>query len=388
MGALTGAVAVAKRVSRSGRRSRSFPPLTHAGPVAFGPYMLLDLLAVGGTADVYLAATGGADGLPPLVAVKRLLPVITATPEFVSMFADEARVMRRLEHPGLPRVYEYGRFAGAHYIAMELVRGLDLRTLLNRINVLGRRMWPTMAAWVAARVCRALARAHGETDAEGRALRLIHRDVSPGNLMLGWDGEVKLIDFGIAKHSDRSMRTTARVIKGTVGYMSPEQAAGEPLDQRSDLFSLGSCLFEMLTGLRLFWDLDRRTLLRRVREGRVCSPSDMCPDIPDDLSTIVLDALQKDPDRRPRSAALLAHRLEAFIQRQGAGLRGDHVGAWMRSVFPEAHAAEERRLAAATARWRCPAWGTGASSPQLGDATDLDATLADLWLPDFSAHPV
>jgi len=389
MGAMTGAGSQAGGAAGSLLRPGKFPALTHAGPTTFGRYLLLDLIAVGGMADVYVATTGGAGGLPRLVAVKRLLPMITATPDFVAMFADEAEVMRRLTHPSLPRVFEYGQYAGAHFIAMELVRGLDLRTLLDELVAMGRRMPPTMVAWLGLHICRALAHAHEQQDARGRSLGLVHRDVSPNNLMLGWDGQVKLIDFGIARHSARSIQTTARVIKGTIGYMSPEQASGDHLDQRSDLYSLGSCMFEMLTGHRLFHDEDRMRLLKKVRSGRVRSPSDLCPDIPEELSAILLDVLRHNPRRRPKTASVLAQRLEGFLHGQSVRLRPGLVAGWMQSVFSEAHAVETQWLEGLGAAWDPVVARTArrySGVPVCSEAvTDPDTTLMDLRPPDFCA---
>src|SRR5690606_10530346 len=191
-------------------------------------------------------------------------------------------------------IYELGKVGDAHYIAMELVRGKDLLTLMNRFRALRKRMPPVMAAYLAARAAEALAYAHDKRDAEGRRLRLIHRDVSPPNLLVSYEGEVKLIDFGVAKARRRTTTTQAGVLKGKFGYMSPEQVRGKPVDHRSDLFALGICLHEMLTLERLFAKDTDLEAMELIRNAKVAPPSSLSRGVPAELDAIVMRALARD----------------------------------------------------------------------------------------------
>ncbi len=203
-------------------------------PVRFGKYLLLERLSIGGMAEVFLAKTFGIEGFAKLVAIKRILPAMADDADFVQMFIDEAKIAGQLSHPNICQIYELGRIDGAYFIAMDYVRGKDALQLISRFRRLRCRMPLAMAAFIAARACEALDHAHRRADAQGRPLNIIHRDVSPQNILVSYAGEVKLIDFGIAKAVSRSAHTQAGVLKGKFGYMSPEQVRGEPLDRRSD----------------------------------------------------------------------------------------------------------------------------------------------------------
>src|SRR5881394_3408460 len=218
----------------------------------FGRYSLLRPIGRGGMAEVWKAKIHGAQNFQRLVVVKRILPHLSSDPEFVRMFTVEAKLSARLNHPNIVQVFEFSEVNGEHYLAMEFVAGVNLGDVQKRLKDV--RIPIGMAAHTVREVCLALAYAHALADEDGHRLRIIHRDVSPSNVMLGYDGSVKLLDFGVAKALSQSEELTRTgALKGKVGYMSPEAIEGEAeLDGRTDIFAAGVVLYEMLTGRRLF----------------------------------------------------------------------------------------------------------------------------------------
>jgi hypothetical protein len=281
-------------------------PADHT-PQKIGSYTLLRLLGEGGMAEVWLARKAGSLGASKLVVVKRILPHQARNRAFVEAFIDEARLTIRLQHPNIVQVLEVGQERERPFLALELVDGLDLERLTHELSR-GRAMPLGVAAHVAAGLLRALDYAHALTDEAGQPLHLVHRDLSPPNVLLGRHGEVKLADFGIAKARGRLSKTAFGLVKGKAAYMSPEQAAGQPLDGRSDLFAVGAILWECLTGARLFDAGDDFATMRRVREGRIPAPSTRRAEVDPALDAIVLKLLARSPDERyPQAkAALLA----------------------------------------------------------------------------------
>jgi serine/threonine-protein kinase len=220
--------------------------------VTFGRFRLLRRIAQGGMAEVYLAQQSGPAGFSKMLVIKKIHPHLAFNEEFVGMFLDEARVAALLSHPNIGQIYELGEEHGQYYLAMEYIDGCNLRQLNKRLRRKGILMPPELAARIAADVCAALDYAHRFRGPDEKLLRLVHRDVSPQNVMISRDGAVKLIDFGIAKASINQQLTQGNVLKGKFSYMSPEQAAGKRLDRRSDIFSIGVVLYEMLTGDKPF----------------------------------------------------------------------------------------------------------------------------------------
>src|SRR5229473_2100159 len=250
----------------------------------FGRYELLKRLAGGGMGEVYLARQRGIDGFQKLLVIKTLLPHLCEDEEFITMFKDEARVTAQLIHPNICQVFEFDQVGGVYYMCMEYLRGEDLRVPL---------------------ICRIIADAasgldfaHRLRDAKGEPYHIVHRDISPQNILVTFEGGVKIIDFGVAKAAGRAQHTRTGALKGKCSYMSPEQAAGATVDGRSDIFALGIVLHELLTGRRLFKAEDDVQTLARVRECRVPPPSQLDPGLPPDLDPIVLKALAKDPAAR------------------------------------------------------------------------------------------
>lgn len=304
-------------------------------PVPFGRYLLLDRVGLGGMAEVLLARVAGGPGQGRLVALKRLLPHLAEDPAMVALFLDEARLAVQLDHPGIVAVEDVGRIGASYYIAMEWVPGRDLADALRAAAAQGRPMPVGLAALVARRVLEALEHAHRATGVDGAPLRVVHRDVSPRNVLLSFGGQVKLTDFGIAETAGKGAETG--VLRGKLGYLSPEQAAGGPASRRSDLFAAGAVLHEMLTGERLFAAASEPLLLERIRNAQVDPPSRRNPGVPPGLDRLVLAALARDPLARPASAGELAEALGPW------SATDEQLAAWLGALSPEAARRERER---------------------------------------------
>jgi serine/threonine protein kinase len=312
-------------------------------PVPFGKYLLLDRINVGGMAEVFLAKPLQDPGAPHL-AIKRILPTMVEDSEFLTMFLDEARISVQLNHPNIVQIHELGRHEDSIYIAMDHVSGKDLRQLLDRHRADGHAMAIPQAVFVAAQVCEGLEYAHRKKDAKGADLHIVHRDITPQNILLSYRGEVKIIDFGIAKAANRIQHTQAGILKGKFGYMSPEQVRGMEIDHRSDLFAVGVTLFEMLTGERLFAADSDFSTLERVRTAQVPSPRELNVAIPKELERILLKALAREPADRHPSCGELGKELSEFMRRSGFSYSSDQLGQVLRESFAEDLAREEQRL--------------------------------------------
>jgi serine/threonine-protein kinase len=243
----------------------------------FGPYKLIERISVGGMAEVYKASEQGVEGFERIVAVKRILPHIAEDDEFITMFKDEAKIAGQLQHGNIAQIYNLGQQGDSFYIALEYVAGKDLRNIFTRCQQQGKPMPIAQACFIVMKVGEGLDYAHNKRDKHGRHLNIVHRDVSPPNVLVSYEGEVKLIDFGVAKAAGRVSRTQAGILKGKFGYMSPEQVRGMPLDRRSDVFSLGVVLYEVLIGQRLFQGETDFATLEMVRTVDVPSPSSKAP---------------------------------------------------------------------------------------------------------------
>jgi eukaryotic-like serine/threonine-protein kinase len=272
-------------------------------PKTVGRYQILDRVAVGGMAELYKAQLLGQHGFEKLVAIKKILPHLANDRTFVDMFIDEARITGQLDHRNIVAVFELGTDADTPYIAMQYVDGLDVLALLRECARTQIRLPPDLAALIAREVLEALDYAHKATDQNGRRLEVIHRDISPGNVLLSWRGDVKLTDFGIASAVERQHKTEAGTLKGKYGYMSPEQVSGAEIDSRSDLFSTGILLAEMVMARRLFTAPNDLDILLAVRDARVDRLREHAGEFPDQLRAICVQALQRRPERRWNTAA-------------------------------------------------------------------------------------
>jgi serine/threonine protein kinase len=290
-------------------------PATEAvpGEGEYGPYRLLARVAVGGMAEVFKAKRSGVEGFEKVVAVKRILPHLSDNKEFVDMFVDEAKMVAGLTHPNIVQIFDLGRIEKSYYIAMEYVQGRDLRSILRRARERGMRVPLDLCALIASRVCSALEYAHRKKDDRGQPMMTVHRDISPQNILISFEGDVKLTDFGIAKAASKATVTEAGALRGKLLYMSPEQAWGKAMDRRSDLFSLGIVIYEMLTDHKPFLGSSEVSILETVRECKVPAPRTLNPAIPDSLERVVMKALERDPDRRYQDAAEMYRDLEAVL---------------------------------------------------------------------------
>jgi TonB family protein len=254
-------------------------------------------------ADVFKARMSGEEGFEKIVAIKRILPHLATNEGFITMFVDEAKLAAQLTHNNIIHIYELGKVDAWHYIAMEYVDGKDLRSILK----MGRdRAYPLpveLALFVTARIASALDYAHRRMAPDGRELNLVHRDVSPQNILISWEGDIKLCDFGVAKAATKVSTTISGALKGKLQYMSPEQAWGKKIDRRSDIFSLGTVLFEALTGRNLFEGENDLAVLEKVRSGQVAAPSALNPEISPRIDQIVLKALAHEPQDRYQNAS-------------------------------------------------------------------------------------
>ena len=302
-------------------------------PAPFGKYYLLERINVGGMAEVFRAKAFGVEGFERLVAVKRILSNIAEDKEFIRMFIEEAKLAVQLNHANIAQIFDLGVVDNSYYIALEHVHGRDLRGIFDRCGQIGEAMPVAQACFVAMKVCEGLDYAHNKRDQAGRELSLVHRDVSPQNILVSFEGEVKLIDFGIAKAAGTGAKTQAGILKGKFGYMSPEQVRGLPVDRRSDVFSCGIVLYELLTGERLFVGESDFSTLEKVRNVEILPPSTYNRKIPDELERIVLKALTKDVDDRYQHAIDLHDELQAFVYTAGEFYSRKDLAGWMKKTF-------------------------------------------------------
>jgi len=283
----------------------------------FGQYVLEEHIATGGMAQVYKARMLGLEGFQKTVAIKRILPHLTNNEEFVNMFVDEAKLAAQLNHPNIIHIYDLGKIEHSHFIAMEYIEGRDLRSLLDQCRNRSVGIPVPLALYIANLLASALDYAHKKRDFDNRDLGLVHRDVSPQNVLISSVGEIKLCDFGIAKAASKASHTRAGALKGKLQYMSPEQAWGKDIDHRSDVFSLGLVLYEMLTTHKVFAGESELSILEQVRNPEVAAPSALVPAIPAEVDRIVLKALNPERTDRYQSALDLQREVDAVLKSHG-----------------------------------------------------------------------
>jgi serine/threonine protein kinase len=287
------------------------------GGVKLGRYQLLAPLGVGGMAEVFKARMVGPGGFTRDVVIKRILPAHGNDPEFVRMFADEAKILGLLHHPNVVQVHEFGEDDGMLFLAMEYVEGPSLSRVLRTMRATGRKLSPPVVAYIAREICRALDYVHNLVDGTGARLNAIHRDVTPSNILLTPMGGVKLLDFGVATFRDAGQITKTGTVKGKPAYLAPEQLEGAPIDGRVDLFALGIVMHEMLTLQHLFaGDSDLGTV-KKIMEMKIPRPGSKREDLPPELEGIVMRALERDPAARFASAAEMARALDDFVIASG-----------------------------------------------------------------------
>jgi eukaryotic-like serine/threonine-protein kinase len=310
----------------------------------FGKYQLLASLGHGGMADVFLTVVHGPVGFNKLQVLKRLRPHLAEEHEFLMMFLDEARLAARLNHPNVVQTNEVGEHNGRYFIAMEYLDGQPLNRIIHRANKM-RALPRAVALKIVSDALAGLHYAHDLADYDGTPLGVVHRDASPHNIFVTYDGQTKVVDFGIAKASTRSLDTRAGMLKGKIAYMSPEQARCEPVDRRSDICAIGVLLWELTAGVPLWKGLGDIEILERISQAKYPLLRDVCPGVPPMLEAIVSRALAATPDERYASAAELRADLNEYMDAEGYRPSAEDIGQFVRSLFDDKRAEIKRIIA-------------------------------------------
>jgi serine/threonine protein kinase len=298
-------------------------------------YAILGRIATGGMAEIFLARSTSLAGVERYVVLKRVLPERARDPIFVKMFLDEARLAAQLQHPNIAQVHDIGRLGDSYFFTMEYVHGEDLRAILQRLSALRRPLPVNHALLIAAGAAAALHHAHERTGADRKPLGIVHRDVSPSNVMVSFEGAVKLVDFGVAKASQRSTETRTGTVKGKIAYLSPEQCKGAPVDRRSDIFSLGIVLYELLTCTRLFKRETDFATMTAIVNDQAPPPSLVRPELGPAIDHVVATALARDPVRRYATAGEMLEGIEEAAERAGKSMSAHGLGRFLRELFGE-----------------------------------------------------
>ena len=313
----------------------------------YGRYRLCFELASGGMGKVYLARAEGPAGFEKLVALKRIHPHLAKKRAFVDMFLDEARIASKISHPNVCSVFDFGEQDGTFYIAMEYMVGEPLSRImmgLARLEEGGGPRRRLFGARIVADACEGLHAAHVLKDSKGQALNVVHRDVSPHNIFITFDGSVRIVDFGIARAANQLHETTTGSVKGKWAYMSPEQARGKTLDCRTDVWSLGVIMWELATGMRLFRRKTQTETVLAVTGDEIPRPRDLDPGVPEGLDVIVMKALQRDVDKRYRTARQMGRALLKFLGSQGDPIGMPDLADWMEGMFEKSHGRKQTLL--------------------------------------------
>ncbi len=300
-----------------------------------GRYVLDRKIATGGMAEIWLAHQAGPAGFAKEIVIKRILPHLADDTKFVEMFLDEARLAAALQHPNIAQIYDLGELDGSYFIAMEYVDGCDLEAVIQRSTDIGRFVPPPIAARLIADACAGLDYAHTFRDRGGREVGLVHRDISPQNLLLSQGGIVKIVDFGVAKATTSSHKTQTGAVKGKLSYMSPEQISAQPLDGRSDVFSLGIVLYELVTNQRPFGHESELMAVTAILNEEPPPPRTLTAAVPEELEHVIYRALAKDRDERFASASEMQLALEQYLQHQGTLLTNRDVAGYLADLFSE-----------------------------------------------------
>jgi eukaryotic-like serine/threonine-protein kinase len=304
-------------------------------PRTLGRYHLLAKLATGGMAEIHLARQTGIQGFERLVVLKQILPNLASEPHFLEMFLDEARITVQLNHPNIIQTYDLGEEGGVYYMALEYLEGESLAYLTREASRQHHRLAPHLAAAIVAAVADGLAYAHAFATPDGKPLGIVHRDVSPQNIIVLFNGGVKLVDFGVAKAASRMSQTRAGVLKGKISYMSPEQCSGGAVDRRSDIFSLGVVLWGLLTGQRLFRRDNEAATIKAIVFEPLPDLAAQAQGFPPELVAITLRALERDPARRFQDCAALSAALRDWLRRSQAAAGPAEIAAFLETLCGE-----------------------------------------------------
>ncbi|NOJ93643.1 protein kinase [Corallococcus coralloides] len=349
-------------------------------PRFFGRYELVHLLGQGGMGEVYLAKLSGAAGFEKPCIVKTILPGLVKDRQFLDRFHHEAKVLVHLVHSSIAQVYDMGEADGTYYMALEYVAGVDLGYLLEQARVQGRAVPAPVALYIGQRMAEGLGYAHRKTGTDGEPLGIVHRDVSPHNVMVSYEGEVKVIDFGLAKSTARSKYTLPSTVMGKLGYMSPEQVRAEPLDHRSDIYSCAVVVWEMLAGRGLVPHGTVGEMMAAMSHPVVPPLTDFRPDVEPSLEAVLRRALAPSPADRYSRADEFARALNAELLRSGSPIGAEEVGEFVRALCPEAFA-EQRKLTSSVHGER----RTPSPAPRSGSGTGLYGGSGSGATPDAAA---
>jgi serine/threonine-protein kinase len=320
------------------------PAASSRAPVPFGQYKLIDRLAVGGMAELFLAHQAGPDGFEKPVVIKRIRSHLSRQAAFVRMFLNEARLAAQLNHPNIVQIHDLGKVGDSYYIGMEYLFGRDMRRVAPKAEEMGIAFPMVYALKIASSVCEGLYYAHQKVDLYGAPLNIVHRDVTPENIFVCFDGTVKVLDFGIAKAANRVEQTRDGELRGKLSYLSPEQCLGKPLDHRSDLFSLGAVLYEWLTGFKLFTGESDVSVMRAIVDGKVYAPSYFRADIPEPVEAILMKALERDRDKRYPTAWHFQQDLDRFLNAYEFTPTHLHLSNFLKQLFLDELEEEQQRL--------------------------------------------
>jgi len=298
-------------------------------------FLILREIAEGGMGSVFEVKQLGAEGFEKRMALKTIIPEFSSDPEFVEMFIGEAKLVADLVHQNIVQIYQLGKVGRQYYIAMEYIDGINLEDFMDRHMELGIEVPINMATFVISRICRGLEYAHGKKDAKGSSLGVVHRDVSPKNILMTWEGVVKLTDFGIAKAVHFMRNREGEILLGKIQYMSPEQAAYKETDCRSDVFSLGVVFYELLSGKLLFADEDTTVTMNNVIRKPIPSIGKYSANVPTSVSDILHKALDRDLEKRYQDAGKMGYDLEYFMYHDRFGPTNVALAKYLRKLFPQ-----------------------------------------------------
>ena len=308
----------------------------------FGKYTLLDRIAVGGMAEVFRAKLTGEKGFEKLIVVKKMLPQMAEDPEMVSHFIDEAKLAALLQHENIIHVYDFGEMEGSYFIAMEYLFGKDLKSVFAKSSQIDSRISTEHALLIASKICEGLEYAHNLNDLHGASLNIIHRDISPQNIFVTYDGKVKIIDFGIAKTTTQTAKTQVGIIKGKLAYMSPEQAEAKSIDNRSDIFAAGIILYEMITGQEMYSG-DTMEVLNKAINVIYEFPQDIVPGLPPQIYDILNHALEKNIEDRYQSCGEMKADIENCLYEMGGRPNTKTLENYITGLFENEYSDEKNK---------------------------------------------
>ncbi len=310
----------------------------------FGKYTLLNRIAVGGMAEVFLARQEGLEGFEKTICIKRIRPHLSSQPNFVRMFLNEAKLAAQLNHPNVVQIYDLGRVNDSYFIAMEYISGRDMSRIIPKAEKAGIPFPMIYALRIASNVCEGLYYAHTKGDAYGNPLNVVHRDITPENILVSFNGTVKIVDFGIAKANTQLEQTRAGEIKGKLSYMSPEQCMGGQLDSRSDIFSLGSVVYEWITGYKLFTGENEMAILKSIIDGKIYPPSYFKEDVPEAVERILMKSLEKDREKRYQSAWEMQFDIDTYLASSEFTPSNIHLSNFLKQIFGDEIEREKEQL--------------------------------------------